>query len=114
MGRSKVLVRPCDTTSETAVKALYEDLGIHFDKVDVLINSAGAMNAGLMGEIEPALWWENFVSIHTPPALYRFRRSLPIDDILKEANIKSPYLMVHYFIQAFRRRGDRHYDFLHS
>lgn len=103
MGRSKVLVRSCDTTSETAVKALYEDLGTHFDKVDVLINSTGAMNAGLMGEIEPALWWENFVSIRIriTPALYPFRRSLPTDDILKEANVKSPYLMVHYFIKHF-------------
>ena len=63
VGSSKVLVRSCDTTSETAVKSLFEDIGKHFDKVDVLINCAGATNIGLMGDTEPSLWWENFVGI---------------------------------------------------
>lgn len=63
VGSSKVLVRSCDVNSETAVKAFYADVGEHFDKIDVLINSAGALNLGLIGEIEPALWWENFVGV---------------------------------------------------
>ena len=70
VGNSKVLICLCDTTSETAVKGLYEDVSKHFDKVDVLINSAGAFNAGLIGDIEPALWWENFVRILRIPSTH--------------------------------------------
>lgn len=74
LGSSRVLLRSCDTTSETAVKALYEDIGNHFDKVDVLINSAGAFNRGLIGDIDPALWWENFVGLSPAPSTVPSRR----------------------------------------
>ncbi|KAM0803203.1 hypothetical protein BDR22DRAFT_55676 [Usnea florida] len=82
VGSSKVLVRSCDTTSETAVKSLFEDIGKHFDKLDVLINCAGATNIGLIGDTEPSFWWENF-----------------------ETNVKGPYLMIHYFIKHFGEVG---------
>ena len=37
---------------------LYEDVSKYFSltKVDVLISSAGPLNAALIGDIEPVLW----------------------------------------------------------
>ena len=100
VGSSKVFVRSCDINSETAVNALYEDVGRHFDKVDVLINSAGALNLGLIGEIEPALWWENFVGVfsHTDLLIWSLTQ-------VKETNVRCPYLMVHHWIKHFGDAG---------
>lgn len=103
VGTSKVLVRSCDTSSETAVKGLYEDLREHFDKVDVLINSAGALNAGLIGDIEPALWWENFVRISPMSIDSIIPANLHIT--LQEANVKGPHLMIHHFLKHFGGLG---------
>ena len=44
------------------VKALYEKIATRFKVVDVLINNAATLNNQNAGDIEPALWWHDFVS----------------------------------------------------
>ena len=96
IGSPKVVVRSCDTTCESAVKALYADIYKCVDKVHVLINSAGALHLGLIGAIEPSLWWNNLVSV---PNFIASSSCLLTD--LKETNFKGPFLMVHYLIKTF-------------
>jgi NAD(P)-dependent dehydrogenase (short-subunit alcohol dehydrogenase family) len=57
-----VLVRKADVSSETDVKILYEKVKAKFGKADALVNSAGTMGGGLVGEVEPSACWQDFVS----------------------------------------------------
>lgn len=57
-----VLVQKADVSSETDVKTLYEKVKAKFGKADALVNSAGTMGGGLVGEGEPSAWWQDFVS----------------------------------------------------
>ena len=57
-----MLVQIADVSSETEVKALYEKVQAKFGNADALVNSAGAMGSGMVGEVEPSAWWQDFVS----------------------------------------------------
>lgn len=57
-----MLVQKTDVSSETDVKTLYEKVKAKFGKADDLVNSAGTMGGGLVGEVEPSAWWQDFVS----------------------------------------------------
>ena len=56
------LVQKADIASEADVQALYEAVKRNFSKADVLVNSAGVLSLGKIGEAEPAAWWKDFVS----------------------------------------------------
>ena len=61
-GSATIVVQSADVTSESSVKTMYEKVGTRFKTVDVLINNAAALNNENTGDIEPALWWRDFVS----------------------------------------------------
>ena len=49
-------------TSESSVEVLYENIRTRFGNVDVLINDAITLNNQDTGDIQPVLWWHDFVS----------------------------------------------------
>ena len=59
---SQVLVQPTDVSNESSVKALFEKVKDHFGKVHTLVNAAGTMEGGPIGDIPLASWWGDFVS----------------------------------------------------
>ena len=98
-----VSVHSTDITSESEVKTLYEKIGTQLGGADVLINNAATMNSGNTGDIEPALWWQDFVSCASSEEETVFgARS---DQNTQESNVKGPYLLSHYFIKHFSDKG---------
>lgn len=61
-----ILVHATDITSESSVENLYKAACKQFEKVDVLVNCAGAFNHGNAVEIDTADWWNDFVSTCLP------------------------------------------------
>ena len=61
-GLATIMVQSTDITSESSVKTLYEKIATQFKVVHVLINNAATLNNQNTGDIEPALWWHDFVS----------------------------------------------------
>ena len=59
---SRVLVLPTDVSNEPSVKALFEKVKDQFGKVHILVNAAGTMGGGPIGDIPLASWWGDFVS----------------------------------------------------
>ena len=68
-----VIVEPTDVTDETSVKSLFDKVKAKFGKAHVLINSAGTMGGGMIGDVPLASWWIDFVSNF----LYRFNTQEP-------------------------------------
>ena len=58
-----VMVQKTDVSSVADVETLYEKVKAKFGKADALVNSAGAMGGGRVGEAEPSAWWQDFVSL---------------------------------------------------
>ena len=56
------LVEPTDISDESSVKSLYEKIKAKFGKAHVLVNSAGSMGGGPIGDVPLASWWADFVS----------------------------------------------------
>jgi len=59
-----VIAEPTDVSDEASVKALFEKVHAKFGKVHVLVNSAGSMGGGMVGDVPLASWWADFVSSH--------------------------------------------------
>ena len=91
----KVLVHCTDVTAQRDVQALYDKIIESDFKVDVLINNAGHLNNANIGETEPSLWWNDFVS--TPIRVPEMILTL----FSKEVNVKGPFLMIHHFTKHF-------------
>ena len=56
------LVEPTDISDESSVKSLFEKVKARFGKAHVLVNSAGSMGGGPVGDVPVASWWADFVS----------------------------------------------------
>lgn len=53
-----------DIANEEDVKNLYETIQKEFGRhADVLLNNAGYMSNGMIGEEEPSDWWKGIVSL---------------------------------------------------
>ena len=63
-----VLAHPTDVSSESSVKERFERVREKFDKAHVLVNAAGTMSQGMIGDTPQASWWGDFVggSLLTP------------------------------------------------
>ncbi|ATZ57945.1 hypothetical protein BCIN_15g04480 [Botrytis cinerea B05.10] len=76
--KTKFLSVKVDIANEEDVKNLYETVQKEFGRpADVLLNNAGFMEYGMIGETEPSVWWKGF-----------------------EINLKGLYHMTHHFIRS--------------
>ncbi|KAF2711925.1 NAD(P)-binding protein [Pleomassaria siparia CBS 279.74] len=77
------LVAAGSITNEADVQSIFAKAIEKFGSVDVVVNAAGGMapNA-LIGDMEPAVWWEDF-----------------------EVHVKGNYNLVHHFIKATGAKG---------
>ena len=57
-----VIAEPTDITNETSVKSLFDKVKAKFGKAHVLVNSAGTMGGGMVGDVPLPSWWMDFVS----------------------------------------------------
>ena len=57
------MVHMADVSSENDVKTLYENVNAKFGKANVLVNCAGSMGGGMIGNVEPSAWWQDIVSL---------------------------------------------------
>lgn len=62
-----VLAVPTDTRSMESVAALWEKVKTTFGKADVLVNNAGTLKGGAVGEIAVNDWWLDFVRTSSEP-----------------------------------------------
>ncbi|CAD0031424.1 unnamed protein product [Aureobasidium pullulans] len=56
----KVLIVTADLTSEADVEELFRQAKVTFGKVDVVVNTAGTMTGGPIGDMTPQQWWTDF------------------------------------------------------
>ena len=63
-----VLAHSMDVSSQSSVKELFERVREKFDKAHILVNAAGTMSRGMIGDTPLAFWWGDFVdgSLLTP------------------------------------------------
>lgn len=61
-----IIVQRTDVSDETSVRSLFAKTKTQFSKVDVLVNAAGSMGGGMIGELPLASWWADFVSRKLP------------------------------------------------
>jgi NAD(P)-dependent dehydrogenase (short-subunit alcohol dehydrogenase family) len=63
------LVVAGDVADSTDVQTIFQKAIDQFGAVDVVINSAGVMHSGLVGEMDPSEWWQDYVCLHqeNPP-----------------------------------------------
>ena len=54
---------------EADVKSIFAEAVKKYGAVDVVVNTAGTMKSGTIGEIEPAQWWIDYVSDSRTPVL---------------------------------------------
>ncbi|THY10096.1 NAD(P)-binding protein [Aureobasidium pullulans] len=78
----KVLIVTADLTSEADVEELFSQAKTTFGKVDVVVNTAGTMTGGPIGDMTPQQWWTDF-----------------------EVNVKGTYTLIHHFIKTFGSTG---------
>ena len=72
---TKVLAQAADITNEASVAALFAAAKEAVGKVDVLIHSAGSLEAGPVGTVDPTKFFSDF-----------------------QVNVLGSYLMTHYFL----------------
>lgn len=66
--KGSTFVAAGDITKEEDVKAIFVAAIAKFGTVDVVVNTAGILNYGVIGELEPSQWWADHVSLplHIP------------------------------------------------
>jgi len=100
----EVLVQPTDVSDELGVKKLFEKVKAKFDQAHILINAAGTMGSGMMGDAPLASWWRDFVRvilIHE----FTLAASNPLLCRRQEINVKGTFLPIQSFIQNFGGEG---------
>jgi NAD(P)-dependent dehydrogenase (short-subunit alcohol dehydrogenase family) len=78
----EVLAVPTDISDEAAVAALFDKVQGTYGHADVLVNNAGALGGGALGDTDPAAWWRvmvrNFFSYPLPFSTLHEVLSCPI------------------------------------
>ena len=67
-----VIAEPTDVSEEASVISLFAKVKTKFGKAHVLVNSAGSMGGGMIGDVPLASWWADFVSKTTAHPVTRF------------------------------------------
>ena len=57
------MVQKADIASEQDVKTMYESIKAKFGKADALVNNAGIIGDGMIGQAEPLDWWQDLVRL---------------------------------------------------
>ncbi|KAG2162034.1 hypothetical protein JADG_001773 [Aureobasidium aubasidani] len=78
----KVLTVTANLTSEADVEELFSQAKTTFGKVDVVVNTAGTMTGGPIGDMTPQQWWTDF-----------------------EVNVKGTYTLTHHYLKTFGSSG---------
>lgn len=94
----KVLIATADLTSEADVEELFRQAQVTFGKVDVVVNTAGTMTGGPIGDMTPQQWWTDFVSCPLPPDEFD-------TDVKQEVNVKGTYTLTHHYLKTFGSSG---------
>ncbi|TIA77071.1 NAD(P)-binding protein [Aureobasidium pullulans] len=94
----KVLIVTADLTSEADVEELFRQAKVTFGKVDVVVNTAGTMTGGPIGDMTPQQWWTDFVSCPLP-------LGESDTDVKQEVNVKGTYTLTHYYLKNFGSTG---------
>ncbi|THZ60937.1 NAD(P)-binding protein [Aureobasidium pullulans] len=88
----KVLTVTADLTSEADVEELFSQAKTTFGKVDVVVNTAGTMTGGPVGDMIPQQCCP-----------------LPLDesdtDVKLEVNVKGTYTLTHHYLKTFGSSG---------
>lgn len=101
-----VVAEPTDVSDEASVKALFDKVHAKFGKAHVLVNSAGSMGGGMVGDVPLASWWADFVSSHVVPNIqWHCRFATNRSACVQETNVKGTFLPVQSFIQRFGGEG---------
>jgi NAD(P)-dependent dehydrogenase (short-subunit alcohol dehydrogenase family) len=58
------LVATGNIANETDVDGIFKHAIERFGRVDTVINAAGTMNTGPIGQIEPSKWWQDYVRVN--------------------------------------------------
>lgn len=56
------MAEPTDVSDESSVTSLFAKVKAKFGEAHILVNSAGSMGGGLIGDAPLASWWGDFVS----------------------------------------------------
>ena len=62
-----IIVEPTDVSDESRVKSLFTKVKAKFGRAHILVNAAGSMGGGPVGDVPLASWWTDFVSIFSSP-----------------------------------------------
>ena len=73
----KALALPGDVADETVAKSVVADTAKHFGRLDILINSAGIIQAGGIADADPALW-RSVIDINLMATLYTCTAAIPL------------------------------------
>ena len=99
-----VLTQPADIADESSVKTLFEKVKAKFGKAHVLVNAAGSMGGGMIGDAPLASWWQDFVSgLEQTVSGYSASNLSSLDQ--QEINVKGVFLIMQSFIQNFGAEG---------
>ncbi len=83
---AEVLAVPTDVTDEAAVESLFGQLVSRFDKLDLLVNNAGAFNGGSLDELSLADW-EHVMAVNLRGPFLCTRAALRLMKPRKEGRI---------------------------
>lgn len=56
------MAEPTDVSDESSVHSLLPRVKSRYEKADVLLNAAGTMTQGMVGDVPAASWWGDFTS----------------------------------------------------
>ncbi|CAI6340692.1 unnamed protein product [Periconia digitata] len=79
---TRILAKEADITDEASVAALFAAVKDEIGKIDVLVNSAGSLEPGMVGAVEPTKFFNDF-----------------------QVNTLGSYLMTHYFLAQAEGAG---------
>ncbi|KAI9685952.1 MAG: hypothetical protein M1820_010707 [Bogoriella megaspora] len=80
--QTKVLAVSVDITHESEVASLFQKAASQFGKVDTVVNTAGTMTGGPVGDLDTKAWWTDY-----------------------EVNVKGTYVLAHHFLSTFNSTG---------
>ena len=60
-GSIPVVAEPTDVSNQSNINSLFAKVKAKFGKAHVLVNSAGAMAPGLIGDVPVESWWSTYV-----------------------------------------------------
>lgn len=73
---ANVMIAPCDTSDETAVKDLFRAVVKEFKRVDIIVNNAGIFKGGKVQDVKTKDWREQ-MSVNLDGVFFMTRAAVP-------------------------------------